>query len=105
MIYQGNKTVAAAGTAVPLKSTRTPAQWISIYPLATNTDQVRIGGIPTLTENGGTAAIPSGKGMPLNVGDAGVTWPMGGTNNYDLNTIYVDANVSGEGVQFVYGRR
>lgn len=110
MIHHGFKVVTAAGTAVPLSPTRVMASFVTIFPRivsgVSNVGEVRIGGNPTLASNGGTAAttgIPSGSGMPLNPGDAGVIWPMMAVSPIDLNTVYVDATNSNDGVQFIWG--
>lgn len=111
MIHHGKTIVTSAGTAVPLTSTRTMASFVTIYPRivgnATNAGEVRIGGNPTSASNGGTGTtpknIPQGSGMPLSPGSAGVLWPMQAVTPVDLNTVYVDADNSGDGVQWIYG--
>jgi len=104
MISHGYKTVTTAGTAVPLSATSQKISFITIYPRivsgVSNTGQVRIGGLPL---SGDSGAIPSGKGIPLNPGDAAVVWPLGATISTDLSTVYVDADNNGDGVQFVWG--
>ena len=113
MIYHGTKSVTTAGIAVPLSATRVPLSWITFFPLQSlahvaNAGQIRIGGKPDISENGGTpgvtTGIPSGSGMPLNPGDSGVAWPMMAPQPLDLSTIYLDSDVSADGVQFVYAR-
>src|SRR5690348_18281288 len=110
MIHHGKTIVAAAGTAVPLAATRTMASFVTIFPRivgnTTNVGEVRIGGQPSLAANGGTATtknIPQGTGMPLSPGSAGVLWPMQAVTPIDLNTVYVDADNSNDGVQFIWG--
>lgn len=114
MIYQGQKVVTSAGTAVPLMTTRTMASFLTLFPIKslshTNAGQVRVGGNPANAENvanvsGGTGKnIPSGYGFPIGPGDSSVVWPMMAETPIDLNTVYVDADNSNDGVQFAYGR-
>ncbi len=93
IIHNGSKTVTTTGTAEPLSATaHTQANWITFYPLVTNTGSIYIGG-PGVTATSGAI---------LGSGDAFVSWPLSAFNCYDLSTIYIDASVSGEGVQFVY---
>lgn len=110
MIHHGFKIVTNAGTAVPLKSTRTMASFCTIFPRVVgttgNVGEIRLGGDPTRADNGGTSAtkgIPQGSGMPLEPGDAGVLWPMGAVTPIDLNTVFIDADNNNDGVQFVWG--
>lgn len=112
MIYHGFKTSTTPGTAVALASKRTMASFVTVFPRKVagipNTGEVRIGGNPALTENqqfnGVQTGIPTGSGMPLLPGDAGVLWPMPAPAPVDLATVYLDVNNSGDGVQFVYGK-
>jgi len=102
-IYHGFQTVASAGTAVPLAtgSVGVYADYLVFFPRVVsgtpNVGEIRIGGKPPSGNN-----IPTGSGMRLLPGDAGVAWPIPG---YDLRTIYVDADNSGDGVQYIYGKQ
>lgn len=105
MISHGFAVVSAAGTAVQLLASTSPARptgFITIYPRIVsgtpNVGEVRIGGIP-LT---GTS-IPSGSGAPLYPGDAAVVWPFGGNASVELQDLWVDADNNGDGVQFLFG--
>jgi hypothetical protein len=99
-IFAGFHTVASAGTAEPLATGTTPvfADYLVFFPRVVsgtqNTGEIRIGGKPPSGN-----AIPSGTGMRLSPGDAGVAWPLRG---YDLRSIYVDCDTSGDGVQYIY---
>ena len=96
MIYDGNKTVAAAGTAEALMSSRTPASWVTVQALLTNTSSVYVG----------ASTVDSGRGIELpSALDSWSIPELGGPTYLDLSTIYVDAAVNGEGVKFIYGRR
>lgn len=103
MISHGFKIVTTAGIAVPLSTTSVPCTFITFFPRVVsgvpNTGQVRLGGPPL---SGDGTAIPSGKGMPLSPGDAGVAWPSG-AQSYDLNNIYIDADTNSDGTQYIYG--
>ena len=102
-LYHGFKTSTTPGTAVPLATglNPVPATWITFFPRivagVANTGEVRIGGVPNAGDNG---AIPSGSGCPMRPGDSSVAWP---TASYDLRTVYLDVDVSGEGVQYIWG--
>lgn len=120
MIYHGFKVVAAAGTAVRLMAFSTPAKTLTIYPRTAlgvnNVGEVRVGGansalatvaspnLPTAPANYPPAAIAPGTGMPIQPGDAGVIWNSEGPNGHDLYNILVDADNSGDGVQFVFSK-
>jgi len=112
MVYHGYKTSTTPGTAVALASKRTMASFVTVFPRKAggipNAGEVRIGGNPTLAENqqfnGVTTGIPTGSGMALLPGDAGVIWPMQAVAPIDLATVYLDVNNSGDGVQFLYGK-
>jgi hypothetical protein len=104
VIAHGYAVVTTAGTAVAITpGVRTPTAFLTIYPRIVsgtpNVGQVRIGGQPISPATG----IPSGSGMPLSPGDAGVVWPISATCPHDLSTIYVDADNNGDGIQFIWG--
>lgn len=92
ILKAGNKDVTTAGTAVPLASTKTKCNWILMHPKTANTGHIYLG------DSGVTAT----NGVVMDVGDSDVVWPMMTFAEYDLNQIYIDASVSGEGVQFIY---
>ena len=102
-LYHGFKTSTTPGTAVPLATgtVPVPATWITFFPRVVsgtgNAGEVRIGGVPLAADSG---AIPSGSGCPIRPGDASVAWPV---QDYDLRSIFLDVNQSGDGVQFVWG--
>ena len=112
MIYHGYAVSTTPGPAVPLSASHLHASFVTIYPRVVsgvaNAGQVRLGGMPTaadnITLNGAVTSIPTGTGIPLNPGDAGVVWPMMAPNPLDIATIYFDVDTSGDGVQFVFGR-
>ena len=109
MIYHGQKTSTTPGTAVPLTSARHMVSFLTVFPLAANQGEVRLGGNPQNAENaalngGASAAIASGHGAPLTAGSATVAWPMMAVTPVDLNTVYIDVDNSGDGVQFIFGR-
>jgi hypothetical protein len=86
-VTSGTKTVTTAGTAVLLSATSSKVDGIIIVPLRTNTGQVYIG-----TDGTGTAQHMQ---CPITI-----IAPSG--SYIDLNTLYVNSTVSGEGVYF-YG--
>lgn len=109
MIYHGFKVVAAAGTPVPLASVPTPAAFVSIaYRSGNSGGEVRVGGASgTGHQTNATfppTSIPTGSGFPLIAGSSAVVFPGNAVQQYDLSTIYIDADTNGDGVQFIFGR-
>ena len=94
MVYDGSRTVTTAGTRVTLVSTRTPAAWVIVQANHDNTDAVYVGG----------STVSSTRGARLLAGDSVTIPQMAGVGAYDLQTVYVDAAVGGEGVRYIYGR-
>jgi len=90
-LADGRKTVAAAGTREPLVASATPASWVIISALKSNTDVVVVGSDDVIAAEG------SRNGLPLAAG------ACAGINAGDLHQIYLDVVVSGEGVTFLYG--
>ncbi len=83
--YYGKKTVAVAGTAEALPSSATPIKSITIKALASNTGKVYVGG----------SGVSSANGLELSKGES-----ISFNYNGNLNDIYIDADVSGEGVVY-----
>jgi hypothetical protein len=109
MIYHGFKAVAVAGVAVPLASVPTPAAFVTVFYRTGNSGgEVRLGGASGTGHQSATTfpptSIPSGSGAPLIAGSSNVVFPGNAVQQYDLSTIYVDADTNGDGVQFIYGR-
>lgn len=92
----GQKTVTTAGTRVALVATRTLARYLYIKPLPANTNNIYVGDV----------TVTSSTGFVLDNGDVtGWRWvgpPEGGVDFIDLNKIYIDSAVNGEGVSFIY---
>ena len=86
----GRAVVTTAGTAVPLAGVSTPITQVIVTAEIDNTNTVVIGG------SGVVAALLTREGTPLEAGDS-VTIDID-----DLNKIYIDSLVSGEGVTFNY---
>lgn len=94
MLHSGTKTVTTAGTRVALAATRTPAAWVMVQALATNTDAIYVGDK--------TVSTTIGHELPSSTDS--VMFPFSGAPGfYDLAQIYIDAAVSLEGVKFSYG--
>ena len=92
----GRKVVATAGTPVPLGTTSLSVLTVKVQALATNTDEVAVGGSDV------DAAEGAENGIVL---DADQIVEFGVAEVDEIGDIYVDARVDGEGVSFVYSRR
>ncbi len=91
-IIDGRKTVTAAGTAEPLVTNATWVEWVDVQALRGNTGYVAVGAASVVAAAGterGTVLSPE-----TSIRIQGV----------DLNAIYVDSEVNGEGVSFTYGK-
>lgn len=89
-IADGLKLVTTAGTAEALVSSSTKCRRVQIQARPENTDVVVVGASTVVAASGtrrGIALVP-GQSVMLNI--------------TDLNLLYVDAAVSGEGVSYVY---
>ena len=95
-LLDGSKTVTTAGTRVQLSSTQVLAVNVSIQAKAANTGVIYVGG----------ATISSSRGVALAAGDTLALLPMARQNEYyDLQSIWLDASVNGEGVTYAYRPR
>lgn len=95
-LTDGRKTVTAAATAETLVAASTPSKWVVVQALGTNTKALTIGN-STVVHGG--AAGTGRRGITLEPGDASEPIYIN-----DLLKIYVDVEVSGEGVQFLYAK-
>jgi hypothetical protein len=89
-IADGTKAVTTAGTRVALVAESTPCRMVQIQAKPENTDTVVVGASTVVAASGtrrGIALVP-GQSVALRV--------------TDLNVLYLDSVVSGEGVSFVY---
>jgi hypothetical protein len=87
------KSVTTAGTAVRLAASTTPAIWVAVQAKTTNTGVICVGGSDVL------AATKNG--TCLTAGQAVLFAQIPGIQ-YDLNTIWIDSTVNGEGVGVTY---
>jgi hypothetical protein len=94
----GRKTVAAAGTPEALTAISTTCESVIITALSTNTKPVVVGGPDVLAK----AAERSGTALA-----AGGTVKLTSCHDQvdDLSKVFIDAEVSGEGVSYSYGHR
>ena len=86
----GRKVVATAGTAERLVAANTPCEQVTIIAETDNTGKVAIGDSTVV------ATVLTRKGMPLSPG-ASITLDI-----QDLYTLWIDSEVSGDGVTYVY---
>lgn len=86
----GSKTVTTPGTPVRLSSSSVPCAWVSVEAYRSNTGYIAVGG-------SSVNAAAAGTGGTLEAGDPSKI-AVG-----NLNAVYIDATVAGEGVRFTYG--
>ncbi len=87
----GVETCDSAGTDQPIVTSSTPAKRVKVQAQTDNTDGVAVGG------SGVDAVVATGTGILLYAGDWS-DW----INVDDLDEVYFDALVTGEGVRFIY---
>lgn len=90
-IGDGRKTVTTAGTRVALSATSVPCKRVQIKAMAENTEIVVVGGATCIALEG------TRRGLPVKIGEVPVVIEID-----DLNKVYVDSVLSGEGVTFIY---
>ena len=94
-IGDGRKIVTTAGTAVKLSATSVPCKQLTITALESNTDAIVVGGSTVVAgstgDGGGTR-----QGTPLFATQSLVIAIA------DLEDIYIDSVVNGEGVSYSY---
>jgi hypothetical protein len=87
----GYKTVSSAGTAWPLSTTSVPARWVYITAYHTNTGIITAGISTVLAATTGPRS-----GIALDKGVSALL-PVA-----DLNSLWIDGTVTGEGISYVY---
>ena len=88
MALSGQTTVTTAGTEVLLNADQR-CELVAIKALPANTGVMYVG-------NNGSNAVASTTGWPLSVGDSPIVLEL-----KNLNQVYVDATVNGEGVAWI----
>jgi len=91
-IGNGRKVVTTAGTAVPLESKSYGVEYVIITAETDNGDYIAVGGVGVIE------ADATRTGLPLAAGDSATLYFV------DMNQVYIDAAVNGEGVTYVYFR-
>lgn len=89
-IKQGRLEVAVAGIAEPLSATSVPCKGVLVSASTDNTDLIVAGGADVI------AALATREGTPLYPGDHDTE------NVTDLNQVYVDVLIAGDGVTYKY---
>ncbi len=89
-IVDGRKVVAAAATAEPLEDSANIVNFVVITAETNNTGVVTVGASTVV------AAVATRRGTPL---AKGASMSLGGV---DLNEVYLDVTVSGDGVTYTY---
>lgn len=90
--YDGNKSVASAGTREAIVSVDVPFTDASICAKSDNTGTISIGGV------GVVASLATRTGIPLDANDCWSPNASGRTRN--LRNYYIDSTVSGDSVTF-----
>lgn len=89
-IQDGRTVVATAGTAVQISTTSTPCRRITIQAETNNTGNIAVGASTVV------AAVATARGVILAAGDAVDVY----INN--LDKVYIDSTVNGDGVTYTY---
>lgn len=89
-ILHGAKNVTTAGTAEALVASSTPCEWVTITAKRTNTGRIYVGGPSVPNNDTGGTHLNAGDSIDIDV-----------TN---LNKIYINSTVNGEGVTYIYSR-
>jgi hypothetical protein len=89
-VTEDRKVVTTAGTRVSLVAASTPCKSVVITAETDNTGIVVVGGA------GVVAALATRKGVPLGPGDSIAL------DVVNLNLIYLDSTVNGDGVTYLY---
>lgn len=90
-IGDGRAVVTTAGTRVQLSTTSTKCYKVEIIAETDNTGIIVVGGSTVV------ALLATRRGVPLNAGDV-----LTITDVDNLNKIYLDSTVNGDGVSYVY---
>lgn len=89
----GSLSITTAGTPQPLMSSSTPCVEVLIQVFRANTGGVYIGGLGMASQTGiYLSPPPSSSAQPVDIT----------LSAQNLNQIWVDSDVSGEGVKFLY---
>lgn len=86
-LYNGTQTVSSAGTAVAIATSQTLSNGVTIKASASNTGVIYVG----------NSSVSSSNGLPLTAGES---IPVAID---DLAKVYIDADVSGEGIEYIGG--
>lgn len=89
----GSKSVTTAGTQVQLSATSVPCYEVLMQVNASNTGSIYVGG----------ASVDSSTGIVLIAPAAATSQPVDIVlSAQNLNQIWIDSDVNGEGVRFIY---
>ncbi len=90
VVGSDRKVVAASATAEPIEATKNVVDILVITAETNNTKAIAVGGSTVV------AAVGTRKGTPLFAGDSMTL------EGVDLNKIFLDSNLSGEGATYTY---
>lgn len=83
----GSKNVTTTGSSVQLTATSTTIRWVEVIAKEANTDTVWVGG----------STVAAGSGLPI------VSLQSAFLEVSNLTSVWIDSEVNGEGVTFIYG--
>ena len=92
-IQDGRKTVAASATAEALVDTSTPCNYVEMTAETDNTGIIVVGGSTVV------AALATRRGIPLSAGESM------GFRIKDLQSVWLDTTINGDGVSYIYFAR
>ncbi len=94
VVVPGQKLVTTAGTQVALVAASKKVRKAKIKALAANTGAIYVG--PSTVDSATGYVLSAGQELDL----TSLFWKEG--DLVDLNTVYIDSAVNGEGVSFIY---
>jgi len=97
IVISTNKNVTATGTAEPLTSTGVYVSSVTVKAKSANTGDIYIGGSSV-----DSTGFKLGAGQAVTFGDQEVS---GEDTIFNLENIYIDSSVSGEGVEILGNKR
>lgn len=106
MIYTlPNLVNAAGGTPVPFTSTRTPANWVTVFALNGNTSDIFVGGVNPANKSQTVVKASTNSGIRLAKGTSQTFSTISVVTYIDLSQLFLDVITNNDGVSITYGIR